>query len=59
LSTAAILKQINFESIFIEDLDSYIEMFYEEAVEQKIKGSISILYLCLSNENMEYMLQHG
>ena len=33
-------------------------MFYEESVEAKSKGAQSILYLCLSNENMEIMLEH-
>ena len=42
----------------IDALEDYIEMFYDEAVESKVKGAQSILYLCLSNENMEYMLEH-
>lgn len=42
----------------IENLDEYIQMFYEESVEVKSKGAQSILYLCLSNENMEIMLEH-
>jgi hypothetical protein len=50
---------MDFNSIFIEELDSYIESFYEESIDVKVKASIKILYLCLSNENMEYMLQHG
>jgi hypothetical protein len=33
-------------------------MFYEEDVVQKTKAAQSILYLCLSNENMEIMLEH-
>jgi hypothetical protein len=33
-------------------------LFYEEDNAMKIKGAQSILYLCLSNENMEYMLSH-
>ena len=33
-------------------------MFYEGSVEAKSKGAQSILYLCLSNENMEIMLEH-
>jgi hypothetical protein len=39
-------------------LDKYIESFYEEAVEHKVQGAMSLLYLCFSNENMEYMLEH-
>ena len=39
-------------------MDEYIQLFYEESVEQKSKGAQSILYLCLSNENMEIMLEH-
>ena len=42
----------------VDDLDEYIQLFYEESVEQKSKGAQSILYLCLSNENMEIMLEH-
>lgn len=42
----------------MEHIDRYIESFYEEAVEQKIQGAMSLLYLCFSNENMEYMLEH-
>lgn len=39
-------------------MDRYIENFYEEAVEKKIEGAVSLLFLCFSNENMEYMLEH-
>ena len=42
----------------MEHLDRYIESFYEEQVEQKVQGAMSLLYLCFSNENMEYMLEH-
>jgi hypothetical protein len=44
--------------VSVDDLDEYIQLFYEESVEQKSKGAQSILYLCLSNENMEIMLEH-
>ncbi len=27
-------------------------------MEQKVQGAMSLLYLCFSNENMEYMLEH-
>jgi hypothetical protein len=49
---------VDFSKISIENLDKYIESFYEEAVEQKVQGAMSLLYLCFSNENMEYMLEH-
>jgi hypothetical protein len=39
-------------------LDTYIESFYEDQVERKVEGAMSLLYLCFSNENMEYMLEH-
>ena len=50
--------QVDFSKISIEYLDKYIESFYEEAVEHKVQGAMSLLYLCFSNENMEYMLEH-
>lgn len=39
-------------------MDEYLEKFYEDQVEKKIEGAMSLLYLCFSNENMEYMLEH-
>ena len=39
-------------------LDEYIQLFYEEQIEQKVRGAQSILYLCLDNKNMEIMLSH-
>lgn len=51
-------KKIDFNKVCIEDLDEYIQLFYEEAVDKKSQGAQSILYLCLSNENMEIMLEH-
>jgi len=33
-------------------------MFYDEKVERKVEGSMAILFLCFSNVNMEYMLEH-
>lgn len=51
-------KKVDFNKVRIEDLDDYIQLFYEEQVDQKTKGAQSILYLCLSNENMEIMLEH-
>ena len=51
-------SKVDFKKVDIEQLDEYIQMFYEEQVEVKSKGAQSILYLCLSNENMEIMLEH-
>jgi len=42
----------------VDNLDDYIQLFYEEQIEQKINGAKSVLYLCLSNESMEIMLEH-
>lgn len=44
--------------MFLDDIDGYVDMLYDENVESKLKGSISVLYLCLSIENMEYMINH-
>jgi vacuolar-type H+-ATPase subunit D/Vma8 len=51
-------KKVDYSKVHIEDLDEYIQLFYEEDVVQKTRGAQSILYLCLSNENMEIMLEH-
>lgn len=51
-------KRVDFNRVNIENLDDYISLFYEEDVVEKTKGAKSILYLCLSNENMEIMLDH-
>ncbi len=39
-------------------MDTYLEMFYDENVDVKTKGAMSLLYLCFNHENMEYMLDH-
>ena len=49
---------VDYNQVRIEFLDNYLEMFYDESVETKIKGAMSLLYLCFSHENMEYMLDH-
>ncbi len=49
---------MDFSKVNIDELDDYIQMFYEEATEQKLRAAQSVLYLCLSNENMEIMLEH-
>ena len=33
-------------------------MFYDESVEVKTEGAMSLLFLCFSHENMEGMLDH-
>ena len=49
---------VDFNQVRIEYLDSYLEMFYDENVDVKTQGAMSLLYLCFSHENMEYMLDH-
>jgi hypothetical protein len=49
---------VDYNSVRIEYLDSYLDLFYEDQIENKIKGAMSLLYLCFSHENMEYMLDH-
>ena len=51
-------KKLDFNKVSIEYLDEYIQLFYEEEIEKKSQGAQIILYLCLSNENMEIMLHH-
>ncbi len=51
-------KKVDFNRVNIDDLDEYIQMFYEEDIQEKLKAAQSVLYLCLSNENMEIMLEH-
>ena len=40
------------------NIEEYLEKFYDEAVEVKTEGAMSLLYLCFSHENMEAMLDH-
>ena len=49
---------VDFNSVHIELIDNYLEMFYDESVDVKTQGAMSLLYLCFSHENMEYMLEH-
>jgi hypothetical protein len=49
---------MNFSAISIEHIDTYLESFYEEQVDKKVEGAMALLYLCFSNENMEFMLEH-
>ena len=50
--------KVDFNQVRIDYLDNYLEMFYDEDVEVKTKGAMSLLYLCFSHENMGYMLDH-
>jgi hypothetical protein len=50
--------KVDFNQVRIENLDNYLEMFYDEQVETKTEGAMCLLYLCFSHENMEYMLDH-
>jgi hypothetical protein len=50
--------QVDFNKVRIDYLDNYLEMFYDENVDNKTKGAMSLLYLCFSHENMEFMLDH-
>jgi hypothetical protein len=52
------LKNFQFNSVNIAELDNYIELLYSDDVETKLKGCISILYLCFSPEYMEEMIEH-
>ena len=52
------LLYVDFNSICIEKLEVYLEKFYDEAVEVKTEGAMSLLYLCFSHETMEFMLEH-
>lgn len=49
---------MDFNSVSIERLETYLEKFYDESVEVKTEGAMSLLYLCFSHENMEFMLEH-
>jgi hypothetical protein len=37
---------VDFNQVVIENLDNYLEMFYDEQVETKTEGAMSLLYLC-------------
>ena len=49
---------IDFSRISIEFIDEYVECFYDDKIDSKIEGSKCVLFLCFSNENMEFMLDH-
>ena len=54
----ASLKNFQFNSVQINEIDNYIEMLYNENIDTKLKGCISILYLWFSAVNMEEMIEH-
>ncbi len=41
--------QIDYSRVNIDDLDDYLEKFYEENSASKVEGAKIILYLCFSN----------
>jgi len=47
-----------FAHLHIGQLDDYIDLLYADSIEQKINGAKCFLYLTLSAENMEVMVQH-
>ena len=38
-------------------MEAYVEMFYSEDINEKIKGAASVLYLCFSIENMDDIIR--
>jgi hypothetical protein len=42
----------------LESLDSYLEMLYEESLDDKIKGTLLILQLSRNSSNLEALVQH-
>lgn len=49
---------MDFSKVNIQQVDEYIEKFYEEKAESKVKASMCFLYLCYNHENMVFMLEH-
>jgi hypothetical protein len=43
----------------IEDLDEYIEVFYEDKIDLKVTASRKILLLTLDMKNIEILYNHG
>ena len=52
------LKNFQFNTVQITEIDTYIEHLYSDDMDSKLKGCISILYLCFSAEYMEEMINH-
>jgi len=51
-------QSIDYSKVNIELLDDYLEKFYEDNTQSKVEAGKTILYLCFSNQNMEFLLQH-
>ena len=49
---------VDFNQVRIDYIDNYLEMLYNESVDTKTNGAMSLLYLCFSHVNMEFMLDH-
>ena len=49
---------MDFSQVRIERVEDYLERLYDEQVEVKVEGAMSLLFLCFSHENMEAMLEH-
>lgn len=45
-------------SISLDQLDSYLEMLYEDSMEEKIKGTFLILQLVRDPDNLEVLIQN-
>ena len=43
----------------INDLDDYIQYYYEENIDHKIEATRKILLLTLDMKNIEILLNHG
>lgn len=52
------LKNFQFQAVQITEIDTYLENLYADDMDLKLKGCISILYLCFSSEHMEEMINH-
>ncbi len=47
------------EEAQIEDIDSYVEVFYEDKLELKVSAAKKILFLTLDLKNIDIILSHG
>lgn len=52
------MPKVDFNQVRIEKVEDYLEKLYDEVVETKVEGAMSLLFLCFSHENMEIMLDH-
>ena len=53
------MQNINFNLVTLDQADSYVEQFYSEEMDDKIKAAASILYLCFSIENMDEIIRNN